>query len=100
MDFEWDANKSRSNFSKHGVEFAEAQQIFEGIVFSRIDERKEYGETRHISIGSLGEGLVLLVAHTTRGSKTRLISARKANKREEEIYYEYIEKTFERNKSH
>jgi uncharacterized DUF497 family protein len=51
---------------------------------------KDYGERRFISIGALSGIVVLVVAHTDRRGKIRIISARKANKTERGIYYEHF----------
>ncbi len=96
MQFEWDEKKNESNLSKHGISFEEAKQIFDGILLTRIDDRKDYGETRFISIGMLGESIIILVAHTDRNGITRLISARKANERERTIYHDHINRAHER----
>ncbi len=97
MDFEWDAKKDRENLKKHGISFDEARHIFDGPVLTRVDDRQDYGEMREISFGLLSPDALLMVVHTTRGKKTRLISARKANRRERRFYYEYLEKTLEGN---
>jgi uncharacterized DUF497 family protein len=94
MEFEWDEGKARANLEKHRVGLDEAKHIFDGPVLTRIDDRKNYGEVREISIGMLSPEATLLVVHTARGEKTRLISAPKANRRERAIYYDYLEKTF------
>ncbi len=78
MQFEWDENKNRQNKRKHGISFEEAQEIFWGIVFTAIDDRFDYGETREISIGAIQGVVIVTVVHTERNSKNRLISARKA----------------------
>jgi len=95
MEFEWDEGKARANLKKHGIGFDEAKHIFDGPVLTRTDDRRDYGEVREISIGTLSSEATLLVVHTARGQKTRLISARKANRRERAIYYDYLEKTLE-----
>ena len=58
MQFEWDENKNIQNRQKHGISFEEAQEIFDGIVFTSIDERFDYEEIREISIGAI-QGKVL-----------------------------------------
>lgn len=95
VEFEWDDAKDRANFEKHGIRFDEARHIFDGPVLTRADERADYGEVREISLGLLSPAAPLLVVHTARGEKTRLISARKANRRERKIYYEFLERTLE-----
>ena len=90
MLFEWDKKKNDSNLRKHGVSFEEAKQIFAGPVLTRVDDRQDYGEVREISIGRLSPGTALVVVHTERGERTRLISARKANDRERQIYHDHF----------
>ena len=95
MEFEWDDAKDQANIRKHGISFAEAQHVFDGPVLTRIDDRADYGEVREISLGLLSPDAPLMVVHTARGEKIRLISARKASRRERVIYYDYLERTFE-----
>lgn len=90
MKYEWDARKNENNFIKHGIRFEEAVEIFRGIVFTAIDDRKDYGEIRRISIGEIYNIIIVLVVHTERNGKTRIITARRANKREAGKYHEYI----------
>jgi uncharacterized protein len=93
MEFEWDKGKNRGNKQKHGVSFKEAQEIFNGIVFTAIDDRFDYGEIREISIGVIGGIVIVTVAHTERQGKIRLISARKATPKERRQYNEYLSQT-------
>ena len=93
MEFEWDEAKDHANLRKHGISFDEAKHTFDGPVLTRVDDREDYGEVREISLGTLSPDAPLMVVHTARGEKTRLISARKANRQEREIYYDYLEKT-------
>ncbi len=60
----------------------------------REDTRRNYGETRYISVGEIGDSVivVLVIVHTPHGRKTRVISARKANAQERKTYYAYLEK--------
>lgn len=91
MRFEWDDAKERSNVAKHGVDFATAQRIFDGPVLTRLDTRRDYGEVRHVSVGKVGPAIVV-VAHTERGDRRRLISARPASRKERRSYDERIQK--------
>lgn len=91
MDFEWDEVKNHKNIKKHGVSFDEARHIFENIYISGFDTRRDYGEVREIGIGRVEE-MVFVVVHATRRSKTRIISARFANRKERRKYYEHIKK--------
>ena len=95
MDFEWGADKDAENRAKHGISFEEATYIFGGPILTKIDSRKDYGEVREISLGMLSPDAVLVVVYTDRGGKIRLISARKANRRERQVFYDYLATTFE-----
>lgn len=88
--FEWGPEKSRSNLQKHGISFEEAKEIFLSPTFTAQDARKDYGEARLVSIGALSSVVILVVAHTTRQGKIRIISARKANNFEKNLYYEHL----------
>ena len=94
MEFEWDETKNQLNQDKHGISFAEARKIFQCPVLTWEDTRHNYGEARYISVGELGDSIVvvLVIVHTPRGRKTRIISARKANTHERKSYYAYLEK--------
>lgn len=92
MEFEWDEEKDRSNREKHGIAFEEAALIFEGVTLSKTDDRKDYGETRTITMGQLAEEVVVVVVHTDRNGRTRLISARLANRLERKQYNDYRSK--------
>ena len=93
MQFEWDENKNAQNLKKHGISFEEAQEIFDGIVFTAIDERFDYGEIREISIGAIQGLVIVTVVHTERNQLIRIISARKATRQERETYYDYLTET-------
>jgi uncharacterized DUF497 family protein len=86
MKYEWDEAKNRTNFVKHGLDFADAEDVLTGHCVSFVDSRFDYGEVRLISLGVLA-GRVVVIAHAPRGEDTtRIISMRKANRREQEIY--------------
>ncbi|SRR5579884_942024 len=85
MTYEWDEEKNRSNFAKHGLDFADAEKVFAGLCITFVDDRFEYGETRFITLGLLW-GRVVVIAHAPRGDSTRITSMRKANRREKNIY--------------
>jgi uncharacterized DUF497 family protein len=87
---EWDEAKNLLNVAKHGVSFDLAQRIFDGPVLTWIDDRQDYGETREISIGKVDDAVVLTVAHTDRSGVRRLISARRASRRERSRYEEAL----------
>ena len=87
MKFEWDEAKNTLNIEKHGLDFADAKDIFQSPMLSILDTRYDYGEKRWIGIGLL-RGRVVTVIFTELGRETtRIISLRKAVKRER-IRYE------------
>lgn len=73
MEFEWYAPKRLTNIEKHGVDFRLAAMIFEGPTADRIDDRKDYGEVRMISVGE-AFGEILVVVSTDRSGIRRIIS--------------------------
>lgn len=91
MKFEWDDNKERINFQKHGITFKEAATVFEderGILFDDPDHSKD--EERFILIGLSKNLKVLVVCHCYRkdADVIRVISARKATRTESKQYKE------------
>ena len=91
MRCEWDEAKNRSNFAKHGLDFADAEQVLTGPCVTFVDSRFDYGEERLITLGLLAVRVV--IAHAPRGDNiTRIISMRKANRREQKIYQERLGK--------
>ena len=89
MNFEWDENKNKSNFEKHGIYFEEAIEIFKNNCLTWIDNRKIYSEVREITIGEIKKNIVIVVAHTDRYGNIRIISARKVNQNERRNFYEH-----------
>lgn len=80
MDFEWDKNKNRSNFKKHGIWFEEAQTIFfDPLTKVAADPDHSDNEERFLAIGFSSKSRILLVAHCFRenDSVIRIISARR-----------------------
>jgi len=86
MKFEWNEEKRKSNLIKHGLDFKDAEFVFEGLTFTLEDNRFIYDEQRFITIGIL-KSIVVVIAHTERNDMIRVISMRKASKNEEKIYY-------------
>jgi len=89
MRFDWDEKKRLINIRKHGIDFADVPAIFELDTVTVIDDRVDYGETRYQTLGLL-KARVIMVVHTESETVIRIISARKANKYEEEIYFSEI----------
>ena len=87
MDIEWDAAKAAANFKKHGVRFEEgATSLLDPLALAQEDESAE-GEARWVLVGMSGNARVLTVVYTLRdGTRIRLISARKATRKEADYY--------------
>jgi uncharacterized protein len=89
MEFEWDPKKAKSNLRKHRVSFNEAATAFNDILsFTFDDEAHSDVERRYATLGMSYQGRILVVAHTMRGEKVRIISARAATSRERKWYEE------------
>ena len=89
LQFEWDPNKAARNVEKHHVSFDEAATVFDDPAFiTVIDEEHSADEDRYITIGRSQRGRLLLVAHTDHEGRIRIISARKATRRERKFYAE------------
>ncbi len=89
--FEWDEAKSRTNLKKHGVSFEEARSVFfDEYAMQFYDEGHSSEEDRFIMLGMSNLSRVLVVCHCERvgGSVVRIISARKATKKESGFYPE------------
>lgn len=86
MEFEWDPAKAASNLGKHGIDFDEAIAVFEDPSAVIIRDPRDYaGEMRYQVIGAV-EGVILSVSLTLRGRAYRIISARRASRRERRTY--------------
>jgi len=85
MTYEWDEAKNRANFAKHGLRFEDAERVFSEPCVTFEDDRFDYGEVRFITLGMLAARLVV-IAHAPREGASRIISMRKGNRREQEIY--------------
>ena len=89
MDFEWDPDKAASNLAKHGVAFTAAATVFgdpRAITFADPDPDHSDDEDRFLTFGCTAAGLLLIVSHTDRDDRTRIISARRAGRKERKIY--------------
>ena len=85
MKIEFDPDKDRINQAKHGLSLAAADRMDFATALIRVDARFDYGETRWLAAGLIGERLHML-AFTLRGDTVRAISLRKANARERKSY--------------
>ncbi|NEQ98485.1 MAG: BrnT family toxin [Cyanothece sp. SIO2G6] len=89
MEFEWNPNKAKLNSEKHGVSFQEAATVFnDPLSVTFLDPDHSIGENRYVTIGISRYVQLLVVAHTDRGEKVRIISARKATRLERRFYEE------------
>ncbi len=88
VGFEWDDEKAATNSRGHdGVTFEQAALAFsDTFAVEWLDEREDYGEERSVLLGMTG-GQLLYVAYTERGTNIRIISARRATRHEQDIYY-------------
>ncbi len=86
MRFEFDPTKAASNIRKHGVSFADAEALFEDPLAIHAADPDAEGEERFVAVGLGGAGLILVVVYALRGEAIRLISARRATKRESRAY--------------
>jgi uncharacterized DUF497 family protein len=87
MDFEWDDAKAESNERKHGVTFTEAMTVFaDPLSVTGYDPAHADDEDRFLTMGLSVNGRLLVVSHTDRGDMVRIISARKATRRERKDY--------------
>jgi len=87
--FEWDPNKARRNLEIHGVSFDEASTAFKDTLSLTIhDPLHSDEEDRFILIGNSYKNRLLVVVHLERGNRIRIISARKATKKERKQYEE------------
>jgi uncharacterized DUF497 family protein len=84
MDFEWDEAKSRSNREKHGVDFSAARALWDDPDRVEIPARTE-DEPRWLVVGRIGSGVWSAVT-ATRGERTRIISVRRARRKEVKLY--------------
>ncbi|AFY93561.1 BrnT family toxin [Chamaesiphon minutus] len=89
MEFEWNPNKAAINLSKHGISFQEAATVFDdSLSMTFPDSDHSVGENRYIIIGMSSLGQLLVVSHTEREERIRIISARTATRAEKRFYEE------------
>jgi uncharacterized DUF497 family protein len=85
MGIAFDPEKEARNVAKHRISLTRAEEMDMAAATVREDERFDYGETRYVAFGDIDDALHCLV-FTFRGSKVRVISLRKANKKEVRRY--------------
>ncbi|MGD8794616.1 MAG: BrnT family toxin [Anaerolineae bacterium] len=86
MDYQWDPDKAASNLGKHGVDFADAVGVFEDEWALTLKEEHLGDEQRFVTLGTDFLERVLVVVYTYRGGEIRLISARRATRKERKAY--------------
>jgi hypothetical protein len=85
--FEWDDDKAVANYRDHGVTFDHAvKALRDELAIERIDDREDYGEER-VNVVGICDGVLLHVTCTERGTRIRIISARRAERHEQDDYY-------------
>ena len=89
MDYEWDEAKRQQALAERGLDFAHAKHVFSGVTLTVEDDREDYGETRHQTMGKLGRRLVMVV-WTPRGRNKRILSMRRCEKQERAQYHEQV----------
>lgn len=93
LEFEWDTAKAEQSQKKHGVSFKEAATVFrDPLGITIFDPDHSEVEDRFITIGFSAAGRLLMVGHTDRGEKIRIINARELTRAEREAYEEEIER--------
>ena len=85
MQYEWDEKKRAANLARHNVDFSMATDFEWDAALETVDNRYNYGEERWVTLGYIGKRLHVLV-YTLRAETIRIISLRRANKREKEYY--------------
>jgi uncharacterized protein len=86
MRFQYDAAKAAANIRKHGVSFADAEGVFKDPLALTIEDPDAQGERRYVAIGLGSSGDLLVVIYTQRAEDYRLISARRATRKERKAY--------------
>ena len=87
MDVEFDPAKAAENYRKHGIRFADAEQVLRDPFGLTIEDVQAWDEPRFVTLGRDSLGRLLVVVHTPRTESIRIISARKATAREARQYH-------------
>lgn len=89
MKVTFDLDKRARTLVERGLDMADAAKVFEGAQITTRDDRRDYGEERHLTIGYL-EGRMVALVWTQRGESLRVISMRKTNVREQDAYQSWL----------
>ena len=87
MEIEFDPEKAASNVRKHRVSFAHAEQALRDPFGRTMEDPDSAGEARFVTLGADALGRILVVVHTPRGDRVRIISARHASRNEARDYH-------------
>ena len=90
MRFTWSERKRAIHLKDHGLDFIDAPSVFEGSTYTFEDARFDYGEQRFETLGLLA-GVPVSIVHTESEDEIRVISFRKATKREANIYFQQVQ---------
>ena len=85
----WHEVKRRTNLKRHGFDFIDAEEVFDGVTYTYEDDRLAYGEQRFVTLGLL-RAIVVSIVHTEERDHIHVISMGKATRREREIYFQSI----------
>jgi uncharacterized DUF497 family protein len=90
MRFSWAETKRARNLTDHGLDFFDTRRVFEGTTFTFEDDRFSYGEQRFVTLGLLA-GIPVSIVHTESEHEIRVISFRKATRRETHIFFDRVQ---------
>ena len=86
MRFTWHEPRRQITRQRRGLDFADAELVFAGPIFSFEDDRLDYSETRWVTLGVL-RGKVVVVVHTESEDEIHIISMREADKDEQRLFF-------------
>lgn len=92
MEVTYDPDKRRLTLDRRGLDFEDAPKLFAGFHLTRPDLRQDYGEDHEISVGLLN-GVAVVVVWTKRDDSRRVISMRKADRHERELYFRELDRS-------
>ena len=87
LQIEFDPAKDAHNLRLRGISLARAETLLQGFVVDKVDDRRDYGETRVVAVGEI-DGREFVCVYTHRGETYRVISLRPAKRRERNVYQE------------
>lgn len=90
MRITYHAEKRARTLAERGLDFVDAARVFDGVEYTMLDSRRDYGEVRYQTVGYLG-GMMALVVWTPRGDDRHIISMRKCNERERKRFRVHLD---------